>query len=375
MRSNKKGFTIVELVIVIAVIAILAAVLIPTVAGLVKKAQQSADIQAVRQMNVALASATKAPEGPAEVASILSANGFNTEKGLTPAYKGYSYYWHKPTNQIVYVNDADGKFELIFPEKVKDFNKDGCVNVSISILPAAAAPKVTVTDADVDKTMNTMIPENVVTFDDLMAYVTTDSDKHLKHTAPNGAVRPGIAINGGDIKLTEDIVLDVANTAQIGNSGNTLMINIYDEVTIDLAGHSITQVGDGASLNLFAIRAGATLNIIDSIGGGAIYASLGTFQIDAGATVNFFSGKLAVTATENRSDADIAYGFSAINMNGGTFNMYGGTIDTTSDSADYYEFAFSGYAVDTSVVNIYDGTITTNNHIEGDRAGTVNDFR
>ena len=37
-RSNKKGFTIVELVIVIAVIAILAAVLIPTIAGLVKKA-------------------------------------------------------------------------------------------------------------------------------------------------------------------------------------------------------------------------------------------------------------------------------------------------------------------------------------------------
>ena len=36
-NSNKKGFTIVELVIVIAVIAILAAVLIPTFSGLVKK--------------------------------------------------------------------------------------------------------------------------------------------------------------------------------------------------------------------------------------------------------------------------------------------------------------------------------------------------
>ncbi|MBR7116294.1 MAG: prepilin-type N-terminal cleavage/methylation domain-containing protein, partial [Clostridia bacterium] len=35
-RSNKKGFTIVELVIVIAVIAILASVLIPTIAGLVR---------------------------------------------------------------------------------------------------------------------------------------------------------------------------------------------------------------------------------------------------------------------------------------------------------------------------------------------------
>ena len=46
-RNNKKGFTIVELVIVIAVIAILAAVLIPTFSGIVKKANLSADQQAV----------------------------------------------------------------------------------------------------------------------------------------------------------------------------------------------------------------------------------------------------------------------------------------------------------------------------------------
>ena len=41
-RNNKKGFTIVELVIVIAVIAILAGVLIPTFAGIVSKANKSA---------------------------------------------------------------------------------------------------------------------------------------------------------------------------------------------------------------------------------------------------------------------------------------------------------------------------------------------
>ena len=41
-KSNKKGFTIVELVIVIAVIAILSAVLIPTFAGITEKANESA---------------------------------------------------------------------------------------------------------------------------------------------------------------------------------------------------------------------------------------------------------------------------------------------------------------------------------------------
>ena len=41
-KSNKKGFTIVELVIVIAVIAILSAVLIPTFGGITEKAKNSA---------------------------------------------------------------------------------------------------------------------------------------------------------------------------------------------------------------------------------------------------------------------------------------------------------------------------------------------
>ena len=47
--KNRKGFTIVELVIVIAVIAILAAVLIPTFSGVISKANQSAAQQTAMQ--------------------------------------------------------------------------------------------------------------------------------------------------------------------------------------------------------------------------------------------------------------------------------------------------------------------------------------
>ncbi len=47
MKLNKKGFTIVELVIVIAVIAILAAVLIPTFSSVIEKANKSSAEQAV----------------------------------------------------------------------------------------------------------------------------------------------------------------------------------------------------------------------------------------------------------------------------------------------------------------------------------------
>lgn len=48
--KSKKGFTIVELVIVIAVIAILAAVLIPTFSNVIGKADQSASLQEAKSL-------------------------------------------------------------------------------------------------------------------------------------------------------------------------------------------------------------------------------------------------------------------------------------------------------------------------------------
>ena len=48
LKTKKKGFTIVELVIVIAVIAILAAVLIPTFATVIKNAEKSTAMQACK---------------------------------------------------------------------------------------------------------------------------------------------------------------------------------------------------------------------------------------------------------------------------------------------------------------------------------------
>ena len=54
MKNKKKGFTIVELVIVIAVIGILAAVLIPTFSGLINKAQVASDSAIVKNINTQL---------------------------------------------------------------------------------------------------------------------------------------------------------------------------------------------------------------------------------------------------------------------------------------------------------------------------------
>ena len=47
-NTKKKGFTLVELVIVIAVIAILAAVLIPTFTSVITRANQSSRLQSIK---------------------------------------------------------------------------------------------------------------------------------------------------------------------------------------------------------------------------------------------------------------------------------------------------------------------------------------
>ena len=123
-NSNKKGFTIVELVIVIAVIAILAAVLIPTFSGLVKKANLSSDKQAVRNMNMALA-ADEAKNGkPANLTqahAVLSEAGYRDK--LTPVTAGCDFVWNKTYNIIMLVEVVENadettvqKWKLIYPE-------------------------------------------------------------------------------------------------------------------------------------------------------------------------------------------------------------------------------------------------------------------
>lgn len=79
MFKNKKGFTIVELVIVIAVIAILASVLIPTFSGVVAKANSSAALQSAT-------SAMKATLAMSEYGVITENTQFVIVKDSKPAY-------------------------------------------------------------------------------------------------------------------------------------------------------------------------------------------------------------------------------------------------------------------------------------------------
>lgn len=76
MKNTKKGFTLVELVIVIAVIAILAGVLIPTFSNVVANASRSADLQEITQKVEAayLAYVTENSDAPKGIGRITDNN-------------------------------------------------------------------------------------------------------------------------------------------------------------------------------------------------------------------------------------------------------------------------------------------------------------
>lgn len=119
-KQGKKGFTIVELVIVIAVIAILAAVLIPTFSSLIQRARLSADTQAVREMNVALANDEKLhgkPQDIEQAMQVLANAGYNS-KNWVCLTEGYQVFWDKEENQCVLYNASTARIE--FPEGYDD---------------------------------------------------------------------------------------------------------------------------------------------------------------------------------------------------------------------------------------------------------------
>ena len=103
-RMNKKGFTIVELVVVIAVIAILAAIMIPTFSGVTKNAEETARDQ--------------------EAKSIYTQylGNWDYENDGDPLYNGYIVvdgYRYIVTNGVVAVDgeqskttNVDGKTEI-----------------------------------------------------------------------------------------------------------------------------------------------------------------------------------------------------------------------------------------------------------------------
>ncbi len=107
-RLKKKGFTLVELVIVVAVIAVLSAILIPTIGCFVEDAKETSDMTTVKTFNTALAryeAENGKPETMTEALEAMTDSGYNVEK-LTPLSTG-EVLWDSKNNRFMLVKGDD----------------------------------------------------------------------------------------------------------------------------------------------------------------------------------------------------------------------------------------------------------------------------
>lgn len=73
-KSNKKGFTLVEIIVVLVILAILAAIAVPAVLGYVNDAKESKYVQEARSIYIVIQT---------EEAKFRAENGLNTKSTIT----------------------------------------------------------------------------------------------------------------------------------------------------------------------------------------------------------------------------------------------------------------------------------------------------
>ena len=256
-NTNKKGFTIVELVIVVAVIAILAAVLIPTFSGIIKKAQYSADQKAEKDMNTALAIEMN-PKNLDDAIDALIENGFNG-KNLVPVSAGYSYVWSKADYKIYLVKNeeiTDNHINLAEGEKYIDI----VAKTEAEFLEAVANGSKNI-KLETDVVLNAAL----VIFDELEldlngkkitteTYVDGSNVKHHYIEVYGALTLTGGEIEGRGVWVKDNAELTVKNTkisAIDPNGGAAININPGAKVVIESGefyAKAANSMLDGASV-------------------------------------------------------------------------------------------------------------------------------
>ena len=271
-NTNKKGFTIVELVIVVAVIAILAAVLIPTFSGVIAKAKLSADKKAVQELNTYIA--MEEADTFAKAISALEKHKVNTDN-LAPISAGYSFVWNAETKQFALVETE---------ENTEDINET-MKNVEVTVSTA-----------------------------DYLALAVANGSKSIKLDA-NVEIKEALNVAAGE-NVVVDLngkTLTVTGYSDKANGSHYYALNVTGNLTIKNGTINARGVQTYSGANL-VIEDGVTVNAIDNNGGACVYIREGS-----NVTINGGNFESLACKSELTGGSVIINDGGKLTINGGNF--------------------------------------------------------
>ena len=118
-KLNKKGFTIVELSIVIAVVAILSAVMIPTFSGVVRKAKVSTAIQEAKTAYTEYMSEFEFGDAEATLESDLV---YEADNGKYVAIKAGAFVLNE-NGEVATYDDVEDVIKVFYADGTKETYK------------------------------------------------------------------------------------------------------------------------------------------------------------------------------------------------------------------------------------------------------------
>lgn len=229
-KSRKRGFTILELIIVIAVIAILAAVAIPTFAGVVKKARISAKTQMAKSINTILTVEEITGEKPKsmyDAIKVMSENGFDI--GELSSDDDLLLAWVQSDNRIAVVDD---ELNSVYTHNGAALPDDKVLIWQVvNEIPSESATSIYLADGFAGENISVSVGVDVGDNLDIKSIIYTDDDAETKSIllrANGNATVTDISNNSDDISLLGDSHIASLHSSEINETNR---LSIYESLT------------------------------------------------------------------------------------------------------------------------------------------------